>query len=108
MNTVMDKFHDDLPEAELAILDSELEENSSSISEFWTTDEKELKCLVENNTNLNTKCSMSTWLKWYEKWVEHKADLAKVHQERLDGVLRRFYAELVKNDGKERVSNSWK
>ena len=76
--TNVDEFLDNLPDA---ILDSKLEEKSSSTSEFKTTDEKELKRLVENNTNLNTKCSTATWLKRYEKWAEHKGeqtDLAKV------------------------------
>ena len=66
---------------------------------------------MENNTNLNTKRSTSTWLKRYEKWAEHKGeqtDLAKVPRERLDGVLQRFYAELVKKDGKEYESESLK
>ena len=82
-----DEFFESLPEAELAKLDNELEGKSSSTGEFKTTNEKELKGLVENNTNLNTKHSTSTWLKCYEKWAEHKGtqtDCAKVLQESLD------------------------
>ena len=79
---------------------------NSSSSEFKIMDEKELKLLMEN-TNVNTKHLMSTWLKRYKK-VEHngaQTDLARVC---LDGVLQWFYAELVKKDGNEYEPESLK
>ena len=67
------------------------------------------KHLVENNNNLNTKCTTSTWLNRYEEWAEHKGmqtDLTDVPKEELDRVLQQFYAELVKKDEKEYVPES--
>ena len=53
--TNVDEFLDNLPEAELAILDSRLEEKSSSTSEFKTIEVKELKRLVEKKTLTTTQ-----------------------------------------------------
>ena len=50
-------------------------------SEFKITSDEEIKCLIENNSNLNTKRTTSTWLNHYKKRMEHKVmqtDLADV------------------------------
>ena len=105
-----DEFFESLPEAELAELERSPLKAVATTSKFKTTSDKELKRLVENNSNLNTKRT-STWLKRYEKWAEHKGmqtDLADVPKEELNRVLQQFYAELVKIDGKEYEPESLK
>ena len=102
--TNVDEFFDSLPEAELLELECNPLKAIASTSKFKTTSDEELKHLVENNSNLNTKRTISTWLRHYEKWMEHKGiqkDLADIPREELDSVLQQFYAELVKIDGKE-------
>ena len=106
-----DEFFESLPEVELAELERYPLEAAASTSVFKTASDEELKRLVENNSNLNTKRTTSTWLRRYEKWAEHKGvqtDLADVPREELDRALQQFYAELVKIDGKEYEPESLK
>lgn len=106
-----DEFLEGLPEVELAELERDLTEAASSTSVFKTASDEELKRLVENNSNANTKRATSTWLGRYQKWAEHKGvhtDLADVPREELDRVLQQFYAELVKIDGSEYEPESLK
>ena len=82
-----------LPEVELAELERYPLEAAASTSVFKTARDEELKRLVENNSNLNTKRTTSTWLRRYKKWAEHKGvqtDLADVPREELNRVLQQF------------------
>ena len=74
-----DEFFSHLTEADLAELDEEehvqdenIPDSGSYTSEFKHSSEAELKRLVENNTNSNTKRSTSTWINRFEKWAEHR------------------------------------
>ena len=75
-----------------------------STSEFRTTNNKELECLVANNHNSNTAASTKNWLQRFQKWAAEKgvaSDIATIPREELDQVLQHFYAELIKKDGQE-------
>lgn len=108
-------FFTHLTEADMAELDKEEHAQDENVpansSEFKHYSEAELKHLVENNTNSNTKRSTSTWINHFEKWAEHKGgqtDLAKIPKDDLDRTLQQFYAELVKKDGTEYEPESLK
>ena len=97
--TNVEELITNLPEAELARLDGTVEMERATTSEFKTASEGELNRLIENNFNANTKRSTSTWLKQYEKWVEHKGeqtDMACVAKENLDGISYPF--SYIKNN----------
>lgn len=67
---VADEFFESLSETELA------EPKSSQLpssAEFKTATDEDLKRLILNNSNLNTKHTTSTWLTRYEEWAEHKS-----------------------------------
>ena len=104
----VDEFFESLSETELTELESS---QLASSTEFKTGTNEDLKHLIQNNSNLNTKRTTSTWLRRYEKWAEHKSvqmDFADVPKEELNRVLQQFYAELVKIDGKEYEPESLK
>ena len=79
--------------------------NTLSSSEFKTSSNSEIQYLIDLNQNFNTKHSTSTWLRRFNQWALHKKlkidDITDIPKAELDGVLQKFYAELVKQDGKE-------
>jgi len=97
----VDEIFKSLPEAELAELECSASQYQAATStgKFKTVSDEELSCLIENDSNLNTKRTTCTWLRGYKRWAERKGiqmDLADVPKEGLDRVLQQFYAELVK------------
>ena len=55
-----DEFFEGLPEVELAELEHSPSKAADTTSEFKTASDEELTCLIENNSNLNTKRTTST------------------------------------------------
>ena len=55
--------------------------------------------------NSHTKHSTATWLKRFNQWALHRQiqiyDITDIPKAELDGVLQKFYAELVKENGQE-------
>ena len=62
--TGVDEFFESLSETELAELESS---QLASSTKFKTATDEDLKRLIQNNSNLNTKRTTSTWLRRYKK-----------------------------------------
>ena len=72
----------------------------------------ELQHLIELNQNPHTTNSATTWLRRFNKWALQKqlkiGDITDIPRAELDGVLQKFYAELVKQNGQEYEPESLK
>ncbi len=72
--------------------------STSTSSEFKQTNKKELKYLIDLNTNSNTALSTNRFSKWAaERGV--MTDIKLIPKADLDGILQQFYAELMKKNG---------
>ena len=58
------------------------------------------------------KCSTATWMRLFNKWTLHKRMqieyITNIPRAQLDGVLQKFYAELVKENSQEYKPESLK
>ena len=73
----------------------------SSTAEFKTASSEDLKRLISNTENKNTKKTTQTWVNRLNSWKESREieqEIHKIPPEELDKILR-FYDELVKSDG---------
>ena len=86
--------------------------SASNSSEFKTASNSELQHLIELNQNPHTTDSTTTWLRRFNKWALQKqlkiGDITDIPKAELDGILQKFYAELVKQNGQEYEPESLK
>ena len=84
----------------------------SNSSEFKTASNSELQHLIELNQNPHTTNSTTTWLRRFNKWALQKqlkiGDITDIPKAELDGILQKFYAELMKQNGQEYEPESLK
>ena len=80
------------------------------LERFATFSKEETTALAEKAENANTKKSTQLWVKVYRLWARHRGkneNLAEiVPANELNEVLRQFYAEVRKQNGKENLTPS--
>ena len=86
--------------------------SASNSLEFKMASNSELQHLIELNQNPHTTNSTTTWLRRFNKWALQKqlkiGDITDIPRAELDGVLQKFYAELVKQNGQDYEPESLK
>ena len=84
----------------------------SACSKFKTSSHSDVQHLIELNRNSHTTQSTITWLRRFNKWALERqmkiGDVTDIPRAELDGVLQKFYAELVKQNGQEYEPESLK
>ena len=78
-------------------------------SEFREFNDEDLQKVISNTENRNTKRTTQTWLNRFDSWRKSRGISQELHEiptEELDKILQHFFAELVKGDGTDPVTES--
>ena len=100
---IVEDFLRDIDEEALAEL-SETGQSNEQPTVFKQADDVYIQQLVDKNANKNTKRTTQTWIRRFDAWRAERGISNPLHEtprENLNTILKRFYAELVKENGDE-------
>ena len=100
---IVEDFLRDVDEEALAEL-SETGQSNEQPTVFKQADDVYIQQLVDKNANKNTKRTTQTWIRRFDAWKAERGISNPLHEtlrENLNTILKRFYAELVKENGDE-------
>ena len=100
---IVENFLRDIDEEALTQL-SETGESSEQATVFKQADDVYIQQLVDKNANKNTKRTTQTWIRRFDAWRAERGisnPLHEIPRENLNTILKRFYAEVVKENGDE-------
>ena len=83
---------------------SETGKSSEQATVFKQADNVYIQQLVDKNANKNTKRTTQTWIRRFDAWRAERGisnPLRETPRENLNTILKRFYAEVVKENGDE-------
>ena len=72
------------------------------MNRFFSASDKDIEALKEASISKNTKKSILSWLRVFNKWKtthSYNEEIHKYSPTKLNVILEKFYAEIRKTDG---------